>query len=200
MYNLNWVYEDAWFRGDTRYIPDIYLKHFNLPDPSPPHPQLFFTEEEINTDLPKADRILVVNAISRWKIEGWKDIVLHAKKLGFFVVGIGQDRKGYHPSIPFDLDLRNQTTLRQMLSVVNAADAVVTLESGPLPVADCLGKPGIGLIFESEPQSILRTDTKMKCIVCHDLPMDFLKIRQIGMREEHLRFDIDEIKAEIDKL
>lgn len=202
MYNLNWVYENAWFKGDTRYIPDLYLDHFNLPKPSPAHPQIYLSEEEKRPlpSLPKGEKILVVHAVSRWRIEGWPTILDHAKKLGFFVVGFGQDRKGYHPDLPFDLDLRNKTTFREMLSLIHTSNAIVTLESGPLPLADCMGKKGIALIFESEPQSILRPNTNLKWLPCHDLPFDFLGIRKIGLKESHLHLKVPQIIKALEEL
>lgn len=201
MYNLNWVYENAWFHGDTSYIPDIYLKHFNLSKPNPPHPQLYLSQEEksLPEGFPKNRKILAVNAIARQKFKEWPTILEYAKKLGFFTVGFGQDRKR-RLNLSFDLDLRNKTTLRQMFSVVYSSDAVITLESGPLPIADALGKKGIALIFEAEPQSILRPNTKLKWIPCHDLPFDFLKIREIVLKPKHLHLKVNEIKAELDNL
>lgn len=201
MYNLNWVYENAWFHGDTSYITDIYLKHFNLPQPHPPHPQLYLdrNEKKPPESFPKNRKILAVNAISRWEFKEWPAILEYAKKLGFFIVGFGQDRKR-RLNLSFDLDLRNKTTFRQMLSLVYASDAVLTLESGPLPIADALGKKGIALIFESEPQSILRSNTQLKWISCHDLPFDFLKIRETVLKQKHLHLKINEIKAELDNL
>jgi ADP-heptose:LPS heptosyltransferase len=191
---LDWVYEHQWFSGNSIYVPLAYLKHANLKPPHPEHPLIYLTEEEklmTRVILPKNERLLAIHPNGRHKFpeEQWSAILAGAKRMGFFTIGVGLDRS---QRLEFDIDLRGKTGVRQLCAIIDASHFFITLESGPKVIADAFSKYGIALIFDNPCQSILKPNTNLRAVPCHNCPLDFLGLKKPEIHSQlnlHLKVD-----------
>lgn len=169
-YCLDFVYENEWRMGNEVYVPLSYIKHFNLNPPNPPNPLLFITDSErslARSLLVNGRKTLAIcpNGKALFKDEEWKQVVEAARAIGFFLVGIGTDNR---QAMDLNIDMRGKTSIREMCLIMSEVDAVLTLESGSMVVADALGKPGVGLILSGHPSTMLKPESKIKPVPCHD--------------------------------
>jgi hypothetical protein len=179
-YCLDWVYENQWRMGRDTYVPLAYMQHFNLKPPNPCRPLLFITEAEkalarclLLTDKKK----LAICPSGRvvFKDEEWDQVVKVARDIGFFLVGLGLENKQH---MNLNVDMRGRTSVRDMCVIMSEVDAVLVLESGSLVVADALGKPGVGLLFHGSSTSMLRPESKIRVVPCHDHRLDYKYLKR----------------------
>lgn len=90
--------------------------------------------------------------VKTWPSEHWRILALSLAKRGipYFWIGHG-DVSAFAPaaeSVPYgrsSLDLTNRTTLRQLIALLDQADALVTGDSGPMHLATGVGTPVVAL-------------------------------------------------------
>jgi len=88
-----------------------------------------------------------------WSKDEWQPILQIIKGAGYKLVIVGNKGHDIPPLDNQDLDLRDQTTLRQLMSIINAANMFLGVDSAPLHIANSLGTDSIGLFGDVSPNS-----------------------------------------------
>lgn len=199
-YCLDGVYETQWRCRNYQHISKLYLQHFGLPEPDPVWPRLYISEAQRGDVAPllPAGRLLVISAASRclFPVEQWEPILEAARRLGFVTVGVGI----HDCPLRYDCDLRNRLTVSQLCAVIDAAEAVVVLESGPLVIADALHKRGVALLFDSVPRAVLRADSRLAVVACTDLELDYVGLLGVPREQRGQHLKVSHIVTELEKL
>ncbi len=142
-------------------ITDI-TPHWDIPIPAEAH-------DFVAQHLPDHSPILVISPCSsnrarnwrNWSAEGYAEVADYAvEKHGMTVIltgGPSQQEKNYGEKIsalskyPL-VNLIGQTNLKQLLAIIQRANAIITPDSGPAHMATTVGTPVIGLYVTSNPQ------------------------------------------------
>ncbi|HEV8540366.1 MAG TPA: glycosyltransferase family 9 protein [Nitrospiraceae bacterium] len=125
-------------------------------------PELTLTEEErqwarVRLDgLPEARVVVHPGGLSsrRWKAEHYQTLIQRLTREGFAVVVTGsrEEAEEFHAGVTAShaatshvLDLMGQLTLRQLMAVIGASEAVVSGSTGPAHLAAALGVSTVSL-------------------------------------------------------
>jgi heptosyltransferase I len=136
--------------------------HWDIPIPAKAHD---FVAQYLPTDKP----VLAISPCSsnrarnwrNWSAEGYAQVADYAaEKYGMQVVltgGPSEMEKDYSEKISAlakhkPVNLIGQTNLKQLLAIIQRADAISTPDSGPAHMATTVGTPVIGLYVTSNPQ------------------------------------------------
>ncbi|MBL1274584.1 MAG: glycosyltransferase family 9 protein [Ectothiorhodospiraceae bacterium] len=136
--------------------------HWEIPLPDAAH--AYVTQQ-----LPNDKPVLAISPCSsnrarnwrNWGAEGYAHVADYAtQKYGIQVVltgGPGQMEKAYGEKISAlcktpPINLIGQTNLKQLLAIIQRADAIITPDSGPAHMATTVATPVIGLYVTSNPQ------------------------------------------------
>ena len=114
--------------------------------------------------IPGDQRVLLISPCSssprrNWSPEHYAEAADHAAeqhKMRIVITGEAAERD-YIRQITAamhtrPIDLSGQTSLRQLMAVIRRADVVLSPDSGPVHLANCAGKPVIGLYAASNPE------------------------------------------------
>jgi heptosyltransferase-2 len=121
------------------------------------------------------------DALRRWPIQSYRALVTHLLDAGrrVVLVGAGSDRwvSEAMRGLPVD-DLIGETTLMQLLAIMQSADAVVCNDSGPFHLATLTTAPLVGLFGPTPANAvapmgrantrILASDNRVSCSPCYD--------------------------------
>ena len=118
----------------------------------------------LKQEISQADRLVVVNAggnwdLKRWPKEQWAALVnrlTNELKVKVVIPGAPKDvhlaediaeLSGVTPVV-----LAGQTDLKQLMAVMQRANLVISADSGPMHIANCVGTPVIGVFGPTRPE------------------------------------------------
>ena len=151
-------------------------------------PQIFLYKEEIMwakslvaKQVPIGKKICVVHPSTHkfywegrnWSLEGFKVIIERLQNLGYFVIEIGKRIRSTKIS---DLSLIDQTSLRELASIISLSDLFVGIDSGPFHLAQAFKIKSIVIFGPTEPysriidfkfSSFIRNES-LTCIGCYN--------------------------------
>jgi heptosyltransferase I len=172
---LQWVFTNYKIRPHSRqHVLDSFLEfpralglgksviEWNIPIPQT-------ARLLVQRTISQKQRILVINPCSstrarnwrNWSVQSYADIIDYAaKRHGMRTVltgGLGPQEKEYGKAISSKamakpINLIGQTTLKELLAVLDRADVVIAPDTGPAHMAGAVGTPVIGLYASSNPE------------------------------------------------
>lgn len=127
-----------------------------------------------------ARNLLRDDHLRRWPITNWVETVRELAALGARVVAVGGRGDVAECQRCADAGATNfaqRTTLPELMALLNAADLVITHDSGPLHLALALGRPVVALFGPTSPRefvpsnanvTVLTRAEEMPCAPCYD--------------------------------
>lgn len=117
-------------------------------------------------------------AVRAWPAERWQELAqLICKNIPSVVIRIGVDRPWLAPSLPHfpgTIDWTNRLDVTETVALLEQADALVAVESGPLHIAGVLGLPAVGLfgptssnLFLHPRGRVTAVTSGVDCLGCH---------------------------------
>lgn len=120
-----------------------------------------WANEQFVADIPK---LVVVPAASKgyknWTAEGYTEVITYAQSQGWQIILAGSPAKiekdlaesiQQKLSVPVK-NLVGQSTLKQMLALIDKADLVIAPDTGPTHMANAMNTPVIGLYAHHNPE------------------------------------------------
>lgn len=140
-------------------------RHLGIKLPVSPVPELRLTKDEIDyalSTLPPSAALINTNTQRCSTIKGypwWAEVIRQLKKVGYTPVLTGgreeRDIRGDLPRLPDGiLDLRGQTTIRQMIAIVSRARIVLSPPSSIVHIAAAFGIPTVCITGAREPTGL----------------------------------------------
>ncbi|WP_417884135.1 glycosyltransferase family 9 protein [Vibrio rumoiensis] len=126
-----------------------------------------YTEEDLNWAVSnlssQSKNLIIVPAASKtyknWNVQGYCDVIKHTQSKGWKIILAGSPAE---VEIKLANDIKNkvdnitnlvgQSTLKQMLALIDRADLVIAPDTGPAHMANAMNTPVIGLYAHHNPE------------------------------------------------
>lgn len=173
VFDLNMAYEN---RTKTHYV-DAYADILGI-KPVSRTPEIFISQadELWGEKVPEKSVAIFVGPTGwqgrDWPIDRWEKVASYLKNSGFNVVLVGSKIVGNFDDC---LDFRNKTTIHQSAAILRACDAVLTIDSFPVHLAQAVGTPTLCLFGISSPEFVLTSDCAVG--LCGDRSLQLSGIR-----------------------
>lgn len=173
VFDLNMAYEN---RTNTHYV-DAYADVLGV-KPVSRVPEIYLTADDVSwgKKVP-AKSVAIFPGPTRWDgrdwpIDRWQYIARLLRQSGYNVIVLGTKFIGHFEGCA---DLRSKTTIHQSAAIIKACDAMITIDSFPLHLAQAVGTPTLGLFGISAPEYVLTSDLAVG--VCGDRSLENFGLR-----------------------
>ena len=119
-----------------------------------------------------------------WTTQKWREILAHIRAQGFAIHGLcGPEQKMQVQEILSIEAISECTTINSWIKSLSEIDLLITLDSGPMHLADALGVPLIAL-FGASPVPLWAPSGKFAHVLHHQENIHFQPIHQIEENEK----------------
>ncbi len=80
-----------------------------------------------------------------WPLEAWQELIAHLTSVGLTWFIIGQGNNERLTGVAAEHDFTNRTSLRETCALLQAADVLITGDSGPMHLACAVGTPVVAI-------------------------------------------------------
>jgi heptosyltransferase I len=146
-------------RGDERHAVERYLDVAEALDcgRGPIEFPFVIDRSRVESQISSSQRTAVLLPGTNWETKKWP--VSHYARLSELLVADGyrvivagaKDAVPLAKQIPTAIDLTNQTTLPQLVALLERADIVIANDSGPMHIAAALGRPLVTIFGPTTP-------------------------------------------------
>jgi len=152
---------------DSYPIQEANMLHAGLPLDDTKY-NIYFSDDEKKYSLPPGTWVVVdvgyMGGRQYYTHELWSKLFDYLRSIGLKIILIGHICRYTFNNV--DIDRIASTTIREMFCIIKSATYFIGIESGPLHVAKCLGKRGVGLYCAYRMNAKPFSDTRIVPYLC----------------------------------